>query len=172
MNLNNNIVLFGCKSTTKFILEFFLKLNYNIQLITIDEEKSKSQKVADYLNLKDFCNEKGIKVYSSNKYSLKSELDYVFFKDKQFKLGFVVGWQRLIPGDILNEFSIGVFGMHGSPMNLPKGRGRSPMNWSIIEGRNFFYTNLFKYKIGIDDGDVLDTYKFNHYQPTKQKVST
>ncbi len=51
--------------------------------------------------------------------------------------------------------------MHGSSMNLPLGRGRSPMNWSIIEGRKVFYTNLFKYDAGIDSGDVLDTFKFS-----------
>jgi methionyl-tRNA formyltransferase len=35
------------------------------------------------------------------------------------------------------------------------------MNWSIIEGRNYFYTNLFKYDSGVDSGDVLDTFKFD-----------
>ena len=72
-----------------------------------------------------------------------------------------MGWQRLIPEEILNNITIGVFGMHGSSPNLPKGRGRSPMNWSIIEGRKHFYTNLFKYKPGIDDGDIVDTVKFS-----------
>ncbi|WP_396591179.1 methionyl-tRNA formyltransferase [Allomuricauda sp. R78024] len=135
-------------------------MNYKIHLVTIDEEKGKSQKVADYLFLKDFCLENSIEVYVSNKYSLISEEDLTFFKNQKFDIGFVVGWQRLVPEKILNTFSVGVFGMHGSPMNLPKGRGRSPMNWSIIEGRKIFYTNLFKYDSGADDGDVLDTFKF------------
>jgi len=56
--------------------------------------------------------------------------------------------------------TVGAFGMHGSSMNLPLGRGRSPMNWSIIEGRKSFYTNLFMYDSGIDSGDVVDTFKF------------
>ena len=34
------------------------------------------------------------------------------------------------------------------------------MNWSLIEGRKIFYTNLFKYKAGADDGDVIDTIGF------------
>jgi methionyl-tRNA formyltransferase len=110
--------------------------------------------------LEGFCIENNIEVYTSHKYSLKSEEDTSFFKKKMFQLGFVVGWQRLVPETILETFSIGVFGMHGSAMNLPKGRGRSPMNWSIIEGRKVFYTNLFKYDNGADDGDVLDTFKF------------
>ena len=35
------------------------------------------------------------------------------------------------------------------------------MNWSIIEGRKYFYTNLFKYNPGVDDGDIVDTVKFS-----------
>ena len=112
-------------------------------------------------HLKVFVKNK-VEVYTSHKYSLKSEEDFAFSKNN-FQIGFVVGWQRLIPENILDTF-IGVFGMHGSAMKLPKGRGRSPMNWSIIEGRKVFYTNLFKYNSGADDGDVLDTFKFSNKQ--------
>ena len=160
MKLKDTIVLFGCKSTSKFILESLLRLNYKVYLVTIDAEKGKSQKVADYLSIENYCIENNIEVYVSNKYSLKSEKDHLFFKQNKFQLGFVVGWQRLIPEKILDLFTIGIFGTHGSAMNLPIGRGRSPMNWSMIEKRKVFYTNLFKYKSGADDGDVLDTYKF------------
>ena len=50
--------------------------------------------------------------------------------------------KRLIPIDILEQFSVGAFGMHGSSMDLPLGRGRSPLNWSLIEGRKFFYKSF------------------------------
>ena len=160
MKSTNTIVLFGCKSTTKFILQFFLKRKYDVQLVTIDNDKGRSQMVADYCCLNEFCIKNGVNIYQAKKYSLKSDNDFEFFINKKHKLGFVVGWQRLIPEKILNTFSIGVFGMHGSSMNLPKGRGRSPMNWSIIEGRKVFYTNLFRYNAGVDDGDILDTFKF------------
>ena len=161
MNFNNKkIVLFGCKSTTKLLFDLLLEQNCLAHLITIDEKKGISQKVADYKSLTDYSTSNDIPVYIANKYSLKSEEDINFFKENKFDLAFVIGWQRLIPGVILDTFSIGVFGMHGSSINLPKGRGRSPMNWAIIEGRKVFYTNLFKYNSGVDSGDVLDTVKF------------
>lgn len=50
--------------------------------------------------------------------------------------------------------------MHGSYKGLPFGRGRSPLNWSLIQGNCFFYTSLIKYNSGIDDGDIVDTKKF------------
>jgi methionyl-tRNA formyltransferase len=160
MNSSNKIAIFGCKSTTKSILSYFIENKYDVHLITIDEDKGASQKVADYIFLKEFCDQHHVKVYIAEKYSLKSDVDIQFFKSNTFQIGFVVGWQRLIPEEILKTIPMGVFGMHGSPMNLPKGRGRSPMNWSILEGRKVFYTNLFQYKAGADDGDVLDTFKF------------
>ena len=78
-----------------------------------------------------------------------------YFKQNSPYIGFAIGWQRLIPENILNCFECGVFGMHGSSQDLPFGKGRSPMNWSLIEGRKWFYTNLFKYENGIDNGDII-----------------
>lgn len=35
------------------------------------------------------------------------------------------------------------------------------MNWSLIEGRKWFHTNLFKFQAGIDDGPIVDTFTFS-----------
>jgi methionyl-tRNA formyltransferase len=67
----------------------------------------------------------------------------------------VIGWQRLIPNWFLESLSIGAFGMHGSSRPLPYGRGRSPMNWSLIQNKDRFYTHLFRYRPGVDDGDIV-----------------
>jgi methionyl-tRNA formyltransferase len=91
---------------------------------------------------------------------LKEAEDVEAIRDMKIDLAFVIGWQRLIPSNVLDFIRIGAFGMHGSAENLPKGRGRSPMNWSILEGRTEFYTNLFRYDPGIDSGAILDTFKF------------
>ena len=72
-----------------------------------------------------------------------------------------MGWQRLIPQWLLNKLSVGAFGMHGSSKPLPHGRGRSPMNWSLIQNKEIFYTNLFKYDSGVDDGLIVGTQKFD-----------
>ncbi|HUS03594.1 MAG TPA: formyltransferase family protein [Chitinophagaceae bacterium] len=158
---DKKIALFGCKQTTKFVAEFInniIKLDY---LITINPELASKNEVADYMDLTTFCDERDIQCYSAEAYNLKNEKDTSEISDLKIDVAFVIGWQRLIPEKILNSISIGIFGMHGSSMNLPLGRGRSPMNWSIIEGRKVFYTNLFKYDAGVDSGEVLDTFKFS-----------
>lgn len=160
MKVFDNIAVFGCKATTLFLLEN-LSVPHKIRhLITIGPEAGQKHDVADYLDLKEIAESKGIKVYQAKYYSLKSAADQEYLTALKIDLAFVVGWQRLVPPEVLSGLSIGAFGMHGSSMNLPLGRGRSPMNWSIIEGRQVFYTNLFRYDPGVDSGDVVDTFKF------------
>jgi UDP-4-amino-4-deoxy-L-arabinose formyltransferase/UDP-glucuronic acid dehydrogenase (UDP-4-keto-hexauronic acid decarboxylating) len=160
MAIFDRIAVFGCKATTLFLLDS-LRIPYPVRhLITIAPEKGQQQEVADYLDLKEAAEARGIEVYQAKTYSLKNEADQAHIRSLGIDIAFVIGWQRLIPSEVLSGFRIGAFGMHGSSMNLPLGRGRSPMNWSIIEGRQVFYTNLFKYDPGVDSGDIVDTFKF------------
>ena len=154
------VVLFGCKDTTLHVARSLKAMNICLSLISISPEKGSKQNVAGYFDLASqplLFDE----IFIAMRYDLKSEDDVKYFQCKQFDLGIVIGWQRLIPHEILKEFRIGVFGMHGSAQDLPFGRGRSPMNWSILEGRQWFYTNLFKYNAGVDDGPILDTECFS-----------
>lgn len=156
----DRIALFGCKATTLFLLDN-LGISYPIRhLVTISPEAGAKHDVADYLDLKAVAEARGIEVYQARYYSLKHPDDIAYLNGLNLDLAFVMGWQRLIPAEVLSGFRIGAFGMHGSAANLPLGRGRSPMNWSLIEGRRAFYTNLFLYDPGVDSGDVVDTFKF------------
>jgi methionyl-tRNA formyltransferase len=158
---DKRIAIFGCKRATRFIASFLTELARVDQIITISPELASRNTVADYDNLTSFAIEIGVTPYSAKTYSLTDADDKAAIREMHIDIGFVIGWQRLIPTDILGSISIGCFGMHGSSMDLPLGRGRSPMNWSIIEGRKVFYTNLFKYDPGVDSGHIVDTYKFS-----------
>jgi methionyl-tRNA formyltransferase len=155
------IAIFGCKSTTEFMIVNLSKQFKISQIITISPDLGDKHQVADYYNLQELADSLGIDIYVAKTYNLKNESDIKAINSMELDLAFVIGWQRLIPKEILDRFSIGIFGMHGSSMNLPLGRGRSPMNWSIIEDRKFFYTNLFQYDSGVDSGDVVDTFIFS-----------
>lgn len=156
------ITLFGCKNTTLEFINNVSHLGFNINLITISPSLGKKNKVAGYFDLTKHKN-KFSNIFIADTYTLRSDRCTKYFNDtsKEFRLGFAIGWQRLIPENILNSFKLGIFGMHGSSQNLPNGKGRSPLNWSIIEGRKHFYTNLFKYNSGIDSGPILGTVCFS-----------
>ena len=156
------IAFFGCKGITESCMKYFIDdigpIDY---LITISPEEGEINKVADYKDLSEFARFNDIDVYNAEQYSMRSKKDSEFIKNLDLDIAFVIGWQRLIPVNILNVIKTGVFGMHGSAYDLPKGRGRSPMNWSLILNRNQFYTNLFKYENNVDGGDILDSQKFD-----------
>jgi methionyl-tRNA formyltransferase len=157
---DKRIAVFGCKQTTKFIIEFLQGLTTVSHIITIAPDLAAKNAVADYDDLTSFAARLDVPIYQAKSYGLTSAEDQAYLAELKIDIAFVIGWQRLIPSPVLDTISIGCFGMHGSSMNLPLGRGRSPMNWSIIEGRKVFYTNLFKYDSGVDSGDVVDTFKF------------
>ena len=155
-----NVTLFGCKDTTLHTAKFLKQLNLNINLVTISPSLAATNEVAGY---EDLTLEGSIfdSIYVAKTYSLKEGDAAEILKQKTLHLGFCIGWQRLVPGEILDAFRVGVFGMHGSARDLPFGKGRSPMNWALIEGRKFFHTNLFKYDYGVDNGPILDSKTFS-----------
>lgn len=158
--MSTKTAVFGCKQMTRFMLEALLAQSGVQRLITISPELAAKNEVADYEDLRGFAEAHGIPCYVARSYALKDTEDVEAIRAMGLDLAFVIGWQRLIPSNVLDVIRIGAFGMHGSAENLPKGRGRSPMNWSILEGRTAFYTNLFRYDPGIDSGAILDTFKF------------
>lgn len=155
------VYLFGCKDTTLHVARFLHTKGAAVNLVTIDRELAAKNQVAGFLNLLDYPT-LFKSTYVAKSYSLTDSQDDKFFQLNRFNVpGFCVGWQRLIPEYVLDRFPLGIHGMHGSARDLPFGKGRSPMNWSIIEGRSFFYTNLFKYQLGVDDGPIVDRAVFS-----------
>lgn len=155
MRTKKRIVLFGCKDTTLLLGRFLCRYDIEIHLVTISEGLAIKNRVAGYIDLSKFRDFYKT-IYVASSYALTSDDDKLFFdSNTQAAVAFCVGWQRLIPAHVLNKFPLGVHGMHGSARDLPYGKGRSPMNWALIEGRKFFFTNLFKYTEGVDDGPVL-----------------
>jgi methionyl-tRNA formyltransferase len=156
------IAVAGAKHTTKDLILGLERHGLQIDCcLTLSPEKAASQDVAGYYDLREFLKEKGIKTIVAHNYNLKSKEDEEALAPLGIDLLLVMGWQRLIPDWFLSKLSIGAFGMHGSSKPLPHGRGRSPMNWSLIQNKNIFYTHLFQYKPGVDDGPVVGVQTFD-----------
>lgn len=152
----------GCKHTTLELIRGLLQGGFRVDhCVTISPEKGEEQRVAGYLDLRPHLDELGIPWTLAAKYNLRSEED----RERMLALGLdlllVNGWQRLIPDWWLDALPIGAYGMHGSSRPLPHGRGRSPLNWSLIQGKEVFYTHLFQYLPGVDDGPVVAVQLFD-----------
>ncbi|XVH33587.1 methionyl-tRNA formyltransferase (plasmid) [Haloferacaceae archaeon DSL9] len=129
-------------------------------IVSITPEMAETHDVVKYRSFESIADEHDIPIYYPSSYSMGSE-DAEFFEELSADLMIVNGWQRLIPGDVLETFTYGALGNHGSAFGLPKGRGRSPLNWSLIEDLDRFLLSVIRLDPGVDSGAVAATRKFD-----------
>jgi methionyl-tRNA formyltransferase len=154
--MHYKVTIFGVKDTTLEIIDYIQNKIGNIDLIvTINNKVLSNNHVSGFSELTSIGKKHSIKVFESDSYALKDNKCQEFFKNNTFDIGISMGWQRLIPKDVLDKFSFGIFGFHGSCGYLPYGRGRSPLNWSIIQGAKRFILNLFQYDVEADSPNVF-----------------
>lgn len=141
----------------KPIIEALLNKGYKFDhFVCLAPEQGVENNVSGYYDFAPLAKKHNIPVYIPESFTLKTEADIKFFQQHKFDLLIQGGWQRLFPKEVLASLSIGALGYHGSSEFLPKGRGRSPLNWCLVEGRKKFIMHLFLMKEGADDGDVID----------------
>jgi methionyl-tRNA formyltransferase len=154
---SQRIVFAGCHIYGRWLLERLSAARWHFEHVVCPTPKmAEAEHISGYDDLGEAAARYSIPVYRPASYSLRVAEDYEFFQREQFDLLVQGGWQRLFPEKVLQTLRTGAIGVHGSSDFLPKGRGRSPLNWSIIEDRRRFVLHLFLIKPGIDDGDIFD----------------
>jgi methionyl-tRNA formyltransferase len=136
-----------------YLIENGIKISY---FVSLTPEQAARYNVSGYHSYEEISKKHNIPIYYPKTYSMNTEEDYEFFHKQKFDLLFLGGWNRLIPNNIIKTLTIGGLGVHGSSDFLPKGRGRSPVNWSIMEGKKRFILQLFFLTDGVDSGDIID----------------
>lgn len=156
------VVVFGVKDTSENIVSFIQEKICPVDLvITISPEVTKKNQVAGYKGLAVLTEKYGIPVHEADSYFLTDEKTQQFLRENTFDIGISMGWQRLIPPSVLEHFQWGIYGFHGNCGYLPFGRGRSPLNWSIIQGDTRFNLNLFRYDEKADSPNIFATEMFS-----------
>lgn len=174
------IGLLGSKgSTLDFLVNFRAVTGFEIShLALLPSDNKAASKVSYHMADRLLDAATAQTVHLARSYGLTDPEDQAFFEQAKLDILFVVGWERLVPDAILGTLRCGAYGMHGSSYGLPRGRGRSPMNWAILQGHNHFTTSLFRYTPGVDDGDVVASQTFTIFPEddiaalhTKNRVS-
>ncbi|WP_255170773.1 methionyl-tRNA formyltransferase [Natrononativus amylolyticus] len=158
----HSVVYVGCTAPARDVLETLLERDVPITgVVTIGPEMARANAVSGYASLAPVADEHGLPVYRPESYSMTGEADLERFQAFDPDLLVVNGWQRLVPEAILETATYGALGNHGSAFGLPEGRGRSPLNWSLIEDRDRFLLSVIALDPGADSGDVVTTRKFD-----------
>ena len=160
-NRNSRVVYAGCTEAgfdlMRYVHEELVPVD---ELVTLTPEQGEQYGVAGYHDCSNYCKAEGIELYTPEKYSMTSS-DIGHYEESPGDVMIVHGWQRLIPGEVLASFEHGALGLHGSAFGLPKGRGRSPMNWSLIEDLDRFLLSVLHLDKGADSGGLVTTTKFD-----------
>jgi len=156
------IVMCGCTSYGEHLASRLLANGIQFSyFVLITPENAVKYQISGYCDLRPLAAAHGIPVYMAQSYALTADDDRRFFREQSFDLLVQGGWQRLFPNEVIEGLGIGAVGVHGSADLLPKGRGRSPLNWSLIEGKKRFLLQLFLMRAGADDGPVFDCEAFD-----------
>lgn len=155
--MNKKIVLCGIQEQGKDIIRFLHENGIKVtHIVTISKAVAAlNRSDGTWVSYAGIATEYNINIYYAKSYNLKAEEDLNYFKEHNFHILLLGGWQRLIPEEVLSTIAYAI-GQHGSSEFLPKGRGRSPLNWAIILGKKRLIWNLFLLTPGTDDGDILD----------------
>ena len=162
ISMKYKVVVFGVKDSSENIVTFIQEQICPVDLvITISPEVTKKNQVSGYKGLSILTEKYGIPVHEADSYFLTDEKTQKFMRENEFDIGISMGWQRLIPPSVLDAFRYGIYGFHGNCGYLPFGRGRSPLNWSIILGDTRYNLNMFRYDEKADSPNIFATEMFS-----------
>ncbi|MBI2264083.1 MAG: hypothetical protein HYU64_02750 [Armatimonadetes bacterium] len=160
---SSKIVFVGCVEAGFFCARRLVQTGIRpSSIVSIDDSKAGKHRVIGHRDLFDL--DVSCERYMPDAYALNSDQDISFFRARSFDILVVLGWQRIIPKEIIDTLNICGLTIHGSVKGLPEGCGRSPMNWAIIEGSGEFHLSLLNLAPEADGGRIVGTRKFDILQ--------
>ncbi len=99
--------------------------------------------------------ENNIPVYQPE--SLKNGAGTAILEELKPDLCVVVAYGKILPKDFLDYPKYGCINIHGSI--LPEYRGAAPIQWSVLDGKEYAGVTSMQMDVGLDTGDMLITEK-------------
>ena len=169
-------VMLGCTDAARETLHRLAKLGaLPSQVVTITPETAAKNNVSNYADLAPDCEQLAVPFAQLHTYGMSTLEDEQIFEVLRPAALLVVGWQRLIPKNVLQHVGTAA-GFHAAPGILPYGRGRAPVNWTIIEGRRAMALHMFELADEADTGDIfgirmLDVNEYDNARSVYYKIA-
>ena len=94
--------------------------------------------------------------FSEESLPFKDKYEYTLSSDKNifknFHIVFILGYTKILDSEFLDKNDLNMV-IHES--ELPRGRGFSPLQWQILEGKDSIPISLFEVDLEIDNGDII-----------------
>lgn len=137
--MKQNIIFFGSGWFVIPVIEKLMKLN--LQLVVTNDTNGK---------VVDFCKEKNIPFVSS---SLKDLETVERIKKLHPTVAILASYGAFIPDEVIDLFENGIINIH--PSLLPKWKGPSPVQYSLLNGEAQTGVSLIKLDNEIDHGPIV-----------------
>ena len=157
---SRNVAFFGTSDRSIPILEV-LKANFNLKLIiTKDDVRFGRKQELKETQVKQWAKRNQVHFITIDKLSSdKSEEIIEQIKYLEIDLGIVADFSFIIPEKIINAFPFKMVNIHFS--NLPKYRGASPVQFSILNGDLTTGIAFYILDKGLDTGEILEIVNFD-----------
>lgn len=165
----NNVLVIGSVGSTAATVRLLVKHGLNVVGV-LGYEPEDSSSVSSWYDLRALSRELGIEYKAFKRINEESNLDWA--RKRRPEVIFAVGFSQLLHSPWLEMPSVACVGFH--PTCLPKGRGRAPVAWIILEERRGAAT-FFVMGSGPDDGPILAQHEFalaghDDAKSVKQKI--
>lgn len=142
--------------TPAFAVPTLQELHKNFEVVAVvtqtEKAKGRGQKIVPS-EIEKEANKLNIPVYKFKRIS-KTGVETLRQIDADVLVTCAYG--QILSSEILNLKKYGVINVHASV--LPKYRGSSPIQWSIINGEKETGITILKSDVGVDDGKVIKTF--------------
>lgn len=143
------VLVIGAVGTTAITIEKLHLHGFDVVGV-LGHEPINENRVAGLNNLRQLCQTLSIDYQGFQKIN---DIEYLgWAKVKLPEIIFAVGFSQLLSQEWLEMTKRGCVGFH--PTHLPKGRGRAPVAWSILE-ESTAAANFFLMGQGADDGPIF-----------------
>ncbi|MBR2614254.1 MAG: methionyl-tRNA formyltransferase [Clostridia bacterium] len=145
------IVYLGTPDFAVLPLEKLIEEGYNIVAVCTNKDKPVGRKqIMTACPVKECAIKHGIEVFSYDKIRVEGVED---LKKLNADLFITCAFGQILSQEILDIPKYGTFNIHGSL--LPKYRGASPIQWSVLNGEKETGITIMRTDIGVDTGDII-----------------
>ncbi len=146
--------------------------NFNIKLVVTSKDKKRSRGKVTPTPVKKLAGELNLAVETPDSVNTKEFIDTLDRLDIDFIV--VVAFGQLIKEGLLEKYKDRIINLH--PSDLPKYRGASPIQFSLLNGESTTAASTMLIEAGMDSGDILikeylDIQKDDNYTTLESKLS-
>ncbi|WP_321307539.1 methionyl-tRNA formyltransferase [Marinifilum fragile] len=143
------VAVIGAVSSTLITLKKLHQYGFDIHVV-FGQKPDNPSKVSGLVDMESFCNDNNIRYIPFKR--INDLENITLLKKLELDVIFALGFSQLVSDEILSIPKFGCIGFH--PTKLPKGRGRAPSVWLLLE-EEVGAATFFLMGKGMDDGPIF-----------------